>query len=63
MNSNAATIIDEEQLGQFVPNCHFELIRICDLVSNQEYQRNLSIVLVKSAVEEFDLHQCWGRAR
>lgn len=57
MVSNTAKVIDEDQLRQFVPNCHFELIRICDLVSNQEYQRNLSIVLVKAAVEEFDLHQ------
>ena len=57
MMNSAAKVIDDEQLAQFVPNCHFELIRICDLVSNQEYQRNLSILLVKSAVEEFDLHQ------
>lgn len=57
MVNNAAKVISEDQLQQFVPNCHFELIRICDLVSNQEYQRNLSILLVRSAVEEFDLHQ------
>lgn len=57
MVNNTAQVIDNEQFQQFVPNCHFELIRICDLVSNQEYQRNLSILLVKSAVEEYDLHQ------
>lgn len=57
MVNNTAQVIDDEQFQQFVPNCHFELIRICDLVSNQEYQRNLSILLVKSAVEEYDLHQ------
>ena len=57
MVNNTAQVIDDDQFQQFVPNCHFELIRICDLVSNQEYQRNLSILLVKSAVEEYDLHQ------
>ena len=57
MVNNALKETSDEQLRQFVPNCHFELIRICDLVSNQEYQRNLSILLVKSAVQEFDLHQ------
>lgn len=57
MTNSVAKVITDEQFSQFVPNCHFELIRICDLVSNQEYQRNLSILLVKSAVEEFNLHQ------
>ena len=31
-----------DELRDFVPNVHFELIPIRDLVSNQEYQRNLS---------------------
>ena len=57
MTENTAKILDDEQIAQFVPNCHFELIRICDLVSNQEYQRNLSILLVNAAVEDFNLHQ------
>ena len=29
-------------LDQFVPDVHFELIPIKNLVSNQEYQRSLS---------------------
>ena len=29
--------------SMFVPNVHFELIPIKNLVSNQEYQRNLSL--------------------
>ena len=28
--------------NEFVPRVHFELIPIKDLVSNQDYQRNLS---------------------
>ncbi len=41
----------------FIPRVHFELIPIKDLVSNQEYQRNLSMLHVKKAVENFDLNQ------
>ena len=41
----------------FVPNVHFELIPIKNLVSNQEYQRNLSDLHVKRAAEHFDLYQ------
>ena len=48
---------DDDYLSQFVPNCHFEQIRICDLVSNQDYQRNLSLSLVNSTVQDFDIHQ------
>ena len=44
-------------LSEFVPNVHFELIPIKELVSNQEYQRNLSWTHVKRAVENFDLNQ------
>jgi len=46
-----------EELRNYVPNVHFELVPIKDLVSNQEYQRNLSMNHVKKAVEEFDLNQ------
>lgn len=42
---------------QFVPNVHFEQIPIKNLVSNQEYQRNLSLNHVKKAAENFDLYQ------
>ena len=46
-----------DELMDYVPNVHFELIPIKDLVSNQEYQRNLSWSHVKKAVENFDLNQ------
>ena len=43
--------------SMFVPNVHFELIPIKNLVSNQEYQRNLSWRHVQNAAEHFDLYQ------
>jgi hypothetical protein len=43
--------------NDFVPNVHFEQIPIKNLVSNQEYQRNLSVNHVKRTVENFDLYQ------
>ena len=46
-----------ENYDEFVPKVHFELVPIKDLVSNQEYQRNLSMGHVKKAVENFDLNQ------
>ncbi len=47
----------ENDLSRFVPNVHFEQIPIKNLVSNQEYQRNLSISHIKRTVENFDLYQ------
>ena len=41
----------------FVPQVHFELIPIKNLVSNQEYQRNLSRSHIERAAENFDIHQ------
>ena len=41
----------------FVPKVHFEQIPIKNLVSNQEYQRNLSVSHVQRTVENFDLYQ------
>ena len=41
----------------FVPNIHFELIPIKNLVSNQNYQRNLSRQHIERVAEEFDLYQ------
>ena len=41
----------------FVPNVHFEQIPIKNLVSNQEYQRNLSQQHVENAAAHFDLYQ------
>jgi len=46
-----------ENFNQFVPNVHFELVPIKDLVSNQDYQRSLSMAHVKKAVENFDFNQ------
>lgn len=46
-----------DELRDYVPNVHFELIPIKDLVSNQDYQRNLSWSHVKKAVDNFDLNQ------
>ena len=41
----------------FVPDVHFELIPIRNLVSNQDYQRPLSQAQVESAISDFDLNQ------
>ena len=43
--------------SEFVPNVHFEQIPIKDLVSNQDYQRNLSRGHINRAAENFDLYQ------
>ena len=43
--------------SRFVPNVHFEQIPINNLVSNQEYQRNLSLSHIRRAAENFDLCQ------
>lgn len=41
----------------YVPNVHFEQIPIKNLVSNQDYQRSISISHVKRAAANFDLCQ------
>ncbi|WP_242945149.1 DUF6551 family protein [Oribacterium sp. C9] len=46
-----------EDYSKFVPNVHFEQIPIKNLVSNQEYQRNLSRAHIARAAENFDLYQ------
>lgn len=43
--------------NRFVPNVHFEQIPIKNLVSNQEYQRNLSQYHIDLAAKNFDLYQ------
>lgn len=45
------------EYNEFVPRVHFELIPIKDLVSNQDYQRNLSDSQIIKASEEFDIYQ------
>lgn len=44
-------------LQQYVPNVKFEQIPIKNLVSNQEYQRNLSYKHVEKAAANFNLYQ------
>ena len=41
-----------EDFSPYVPQVHFELIPIKNLVSNQEYQRNLSIKHVQRTAGE-----------
>lgn len=48
---------EEINLNDYVPNVHFELIPIKNLVSNQDYQRNLSIKHVQRAAANFDVCQ------
>ena len=43
--------------SEFVPQVHFEQIPIKNLVSNQDYQRNLSVKHVQKAADNFDLYQ------
>ena len=44
-------------LFRFVPDVQFEQIQIKNLVSNQEYQRNLSDIHVRRMVSAFDVFQ------
>ena len=44
-------------LSFYVPNVHFEQIPIKNLVSNQDYQRNLSQAHIERAAASFDLYQ------
>jgi len=47
----------DPEMSPFVPNVHYELIPIKNLVSNQDYQRNLSQKHVQKAAAHFDLYQ------
>lgn len=47
----------DNDFAAFVPNVHFEQIAIKNLVSNQEYQRHLSLAHIQRLIENFDLHQ------
>lgn len=46
-----------DDYSAFVPKVHFEQIPIKNLVSNQEYQRNLSQTHIARAAASFDLYQ------
>lgn len=45
------------ELNAFVPDVHFELIPIRNLVANQDYQRSLSLSHVAKTADNFDLLQ------
>ena len=47
----------QEDFNPFVPNVRFEKIPIRMLVSNQDFQRNLSQSLVTRTADIFDLYQ------
>lgn len=49
--------ICERAFHQFVPQVHYELIPIKNLVSNQNYQRNISEKHVQKAAAYFDIYQ------
>lgn len=46
-----------EDLNRYVPNVYFEKIPIKNLVSNQDYQRNLSQAHIIKVAENFDVFQ------
>ncbi len=46
-----------EEFSYYVPQVHFELIQIKNLVSNQEYQRNLSMKHITRTAANFDPYQ------
>ena len=48
---------ESNDFSDYVPHVHFDLIPIKDLVSNQDYQRDLSMIHVTKAVRNFDLNQ------
>ena len=45
------------EFSAYVPDVHFEQIPIKNLVSNQDYQRNLSMKHVQKAAANFNLYQ------
>lgn len=49
--------MSEETRNPYVPNVHFELIPIRNLVSNQSYQRPISNIHVGRTASHFDLYQ------
>lgn len=46
-----------EQQRRCIPDVHFELIPIRNLVSNQDYQRSISNAHISNTVQEFDIYQ------
>ena len=56
-SQHADTTIDVDRYRNYVPDVHFELIPIKNLVSNQQYQRKLSMRHVESAAAEFNIFE------
>ena len=52
---DSITLTDNQR--KCIPDVSFELIPIKDLVSNQDYQRELSELHIRKALEEFDVYQ------
>lgn len=48
---------EENDLSIYIPKVHFELIPIKNLVSNQNYQRNLSLKHVQKTSANFNIYQ------
>ena len=46
-----------DRFDEFVPDVYFEKIPIKNLVSNQDYQRNLSQARIEQTAAQFDLYQ------
>lgn len=46
-----------QDFSEFIPKVNFELIPISNLVSNQEYQRNISAFHIRRMAQDFDLYQ------
>ena len=46
-----------DDYSAFIPQVHFEQIPIKNLVSNQDYQRNLSMSHIEKAAANFDVYQ------
>ena len=53
--TDSITLTDSQR--KCIPDVSFELIPIKDLVSNQDYQRELSELHIRKALEEFDVYQ------
>lgn len=56
-NGGVPVISPDNPFYNFIPHVSYELIPINELVSDQEYQRNLSMKHVIEASEHFDLYQ------
>ena len=56
-NENEGMDYHDYLMTHFVPNVHFELLPMSSLVSNQNYQRNISEQHIKKVANEFNIYQ------